>query len=35
VWNGGPEDAMLLIASTRIDDLEGDVELVEDFWPVA
>lgn len=35
VWNAGSEDALLLIASTRIDDLEGDVELVEDFWPAS
>jgi mannose-6-phosphate isomerase-like protein (cupin superfamily) len=32
VWNGGPEEAVLIIASTRIEDLERDVELVEDFW---
>jgi mannose-6-phosphate isomerase-like protein (cupin superfamily) len=35
VWNAGSEDALLLMASTRIDDLEGDVELVEDFWPAS
>jgi mannose-6-phosphate isomerase-like protein (cupin superfamily) len=33
VWNGGSEDAVLLVVSTRIDDLEGDVEFVGDFWP--
>jgi mannose-6-phosphate isomerase-like protein (cupin superfamily) len=33
VWNGGDADALLLIASIQIEDLEGDVELVEDFWP--
>ena len=33
VWNEGPEEAVLLIASTRIEDLERDVEQVEDFWP--
>jgi mannose-6-phosphate isomerase-like protein (cupin superfamily) len=33
IWNSGPEDAELLIASTRIEDLRGDVETVEDFWP--
>jgi mannose-6-phosphate isomerase-like protein (cupin superfamily) len=35
VWNEGPEEAVLMITSTRIDDLKGDVELVEDFWPAA
>jgi mannose-6-phosphate isomerase-like protein (cupin superfamily) len=33
IWNSGPEDAELLIASTRIEDVRGDVETVEDFWP--
>ncbi len=33
VWNGRPEDAELLIVSTRVADGRGDVELVEDFWP--
>jgi mannose-6-phosphate isomerase-like protein (cupin superfamily) len=33
VWNKGPDDAELVICSTRIDDLEGDVEKVPDFWP--
>jgi mannose-6-phosphate isomerase-like protein (cupin superfamily) len=33
VWNAGPEQAVLMIASTRIDDPKADVELVEDFWP--
>ena len=33
VWNEGPEEAMLMIASTRIEDLKGDVEIVEEFWP--
>jgi mannose-6-phosphate isomerase-like protein (cupin superfamily) len=35
VWNEGPEEAVLLIASTRIENLKGDVEMVEDFWPAA
>jgi mannose-6-phosphate isomerase-like protein (cupin superfamily) len=34
VWNEGPEDAELLIVSPRIADGRGDVDLVEDFWPV-
>jgi mannose-6-phosphate isomerase-like protein (cupin superfamily) len=34
VWNDRPEEAELLIVSTRIADARADVELVEDFWPV-
>jgi mannose-6-phosphate isomerase-like protein (cupin superfamily) len=33
IWNAGDEDAVLLIVSTRIDDVRSDVEIVEDFWP--
>jgi mannose-6-phosphate isomerase-like protein (cupin superfamily) len=33
VWNAGPEEALLVIASTRAEDPRADVELVEDFWP--
>jgi mannose-6-phosphate isomerase-like protein (cupin superfamily) len=33
IWNSGPEDADLLIASIRIEDGMGDAETVEDFWP--
>jgi mannose-6-phosphate isomerase-like protein (cupin superfamily) len=33
VWNEGPEDAELVIVSSRIDDPRADVELVEGFWP--
>jgi uncharacterized cupin superfamily protein len=33
IWNSGPKDAELLIASPRIEDGRGDVETVEDFWP--
>jgi mannose-6-phosphate isomerase-like protein (cupin superfamily) len=33
VWNEGPEDAQLLIFSTRIDNARDDAEIVEDFWP--
>jgi|SRR5215210_2141580 len=32
VWNEGPEEAALLIASTKSGDPRDDVELVEDFW---
>jgi mannose-6-phosphate isomerase-like protein (cupin superfamily) len=35
VWNEGPEEAVLLIASTRSEDPREDVELVEDFWPAS
>jgi quercetin dioxygenase-like cupin family protein len=34
VWNAGPGEAVLLIASTKSDDPTADIELVEDFWPV-
>jgi mannose-6-phosphate isomerase-like protein (cupin superfamily) len=33
VWNEGPEEAALLIASTRSEDPRDDVELIENFWP--
>lgn len=33
VWNEGPEDAQLVIVSTRIDDVREDGEMVEGFWP--
>ena len=33
VWNEGPDDAELVIASIRIDDSRGDTVLTEDFWP--
>jgi mannose-6-phosphate isomerase-like protein (cupin superfamily) len=33
VWNEGPDDAVLIIVSTRSDDPRGDVESVPDFWP--
>jgi hypothetical protein len=33
IWNDRPEDAQLLIVSTRIDDVDQDVDLIEDFWP--
>ena len=33
VWNEGPDDAVLMIVSTRSDDPRDDVELVEGFWP--
>jgi len=33
VWNEGPDDVELVIASVRIDDPRADVVLTEDFWP--
>ncbi len=33
VWNEGPEDAELVIASVRVDDPRADTELTADFWP--
>ena len=33
VWNEGPEDAELVICSTRLDDPRADGEIIEDFWP--
>ena len=33
VWNDEPEDAELVIVSTRIDDPTGDTEKLENFWP--
>jgi mannose-6-phosphate isomerase-like protein (cupin superfamily) len=33
IWNDGPDDAELIICSVRLDDVRGDVELVDGFWP--
>jgi mannose-6-phosphate isomerase-like protein (cupin superfamily) len=33
VWNEGPEDAVVIICSTKADDAAGDTEQVPDFWP--
>jgi mannose-6-phosphate isomerase-like protein (cupin superfamily) len=33
VWNEGPEDAVLIMCSTRTDDPVGDTEHIPDFWP--
>jgi mannose-6-phosphate isomerase-like protein (cupin superfamily) len=33
VWNDGPADAVLIIASHRLAHVDGDVEIVPDFWP--
>jgi mannose-6-phosphate isomerase-like protein (cupin superfamily) len=33
VWNEGPDDAVLVMVSTRTDDLRAETETVPDFWP--
>ena len=33
IWNDGPDDAELIIVSTRHENVREDVELVDDFWP--
>jgi len=33
VWNEGPEDAVVVIVSTRSDDPREDTDLIEGFWP--
>ena len=33
VWNDEPEDAELVIVSVRVQDPQGDAEIVQDFWP--
>jgi mannose-6-phosphate isomerase-like protein (cupin superfamily) len=33
VWNEGPDDAVLIMVSKKLDDPGGDVEKVDDFWP--
>jgi mannose-6-phosphate isomerase-like protein (cupin superfamily) len=33
VWNEGPEDAVLIMCSTKTSDPQGDHETVPDFWP--
>jgi mannose-6-phosphate isomerase-like protein (cupin superfamily) len=33
VWNEGPEDAELVICSTKADDMENEAEMVDGFWP--
>ena len=33
VWNEGPDDAVVIIVSTRSEDPREDVELQENFWP--
>ncbi len=33
VWNEGPEDAELVICSVRVEDLQDEGEIIQDFWP--
>jgi mannose-6-phosphate isomerase-like protein (cupin superfamily) len=33
VWNEGPDDAQLVICSTKVDDLGAEGETVDGFWP--
>ena len=33
VWNEGPDDAEIVIASIKIDDPGADGVIVQDFWP--
>jgi uncharacterized cupin superfamily protein len=33
LWNEQPEDAEILIISTKAEDLSDETEIVKDFWP--
>jgi mannose-6-phosphate isomerase-like protein (cupin superfamily) len=33
VWNEGPDDVELIIASVKVDDPRADGIIVQDFWP--
>jgi mannose-6-phosphate isomerase-like protein (cupin superfamily) len=33
IWNEGPDDAELVIASRKVDDVQADIEFTSDFWP--
>jgi mannose-6-phosphate isomerase-like protein (cupin superfamily) len=33
VWNEGPDDAVLIMCSPKVDDPGADVEQIEGFWP--
>src|SRR5829696_329081 len=33
VWNKGPDDAVVIVVSTKSEDPRSDTESVEDFWP--
>jgi hypothetical protein len=32
VWNEGPDDAVLIMVSRKLDDPGADIEKVDDFW---
>ncbi len=32
VWNEGPDDAVLIMVSHRLEGTDGETELVQDFW---
>ena len=34
IWNDGPDDAELVICSTRLEDPRSDGELIDNFWPL-
>jgi mannose-6-phosphate isomerase-like protein (cupin superfamily) len=33
VWNEGPDDAILIMCSAKVEDPRADIETVEGFWP--
>ena len=33
VWNEGPDEAVMIIVSPRVEDLMADVETLANFWP--
>jgi mannose-6-phosphate isomerase-like protein (cupin superfamily) len=33
IWNEGPEDADLVICSTKTEDMRSETETVDGFWP--
>jgi hypothetical protein len=33
VWNKGPDDAVVIVVSTKSENPREDTESVEDFWP--
>ena len=33
VWNEGPDDAVLIMVSKKLDDPGADIEKVDGFWP--
>ena len=33
VWNEGPDDVILIMVSSRVDDLDAEIETEDGFWP--